>query len=352
MTPSDSNWPIPVASEEQKNDFIDYIAQIKEAKYQLTIFRNKDGSLKKIEDSLVLICNALKHQEKRRAQQKLGDDLAPDEPIPVTITVTGRTGKAPKIEINTEESLFPSKTQFMKKYPPLFDHFFITKEKDKPPLSKLLSLTGISNDLMRMSCNDINPKSVKQRAALKGIDHFDEDGSNIALLLRNLLNDKKRKEEFHEYLNHLMPNICEIKTEDMSDKTVLIKIKENYFKNKYFSSPFLSDGTANIIAMIYAIYYNGKNIKIIEEPEKNLHPQLMGSVMEMMKDAAESSQLIITTHNPILLRNIDTCDIIIVKRDASGNSTLCRFKERDDLDRFLIEEIGIGEMMIQGKLGD
>ena len=92
-----------------------------------------------------------------------------------------------------------------------------------------------------------------------------------------------------------MPFIEQIDVQNNVDKSVSYRIKEKY-NNKTFYSNFLSDGTVNMLALIIALYFEGESgIIIIEEPERNLHPQLMSKIVEMAKEVSREKQIIITT---------------------------------------------------------
>ena len=54
----------------------------------------------------------------------------------------------------------------------------------------------------------------------------------------------------------------------------------------------------------------------IDEPELGLHPGLLPIVAEMIKTAAERTQVIVTTHSPDLLNCFDIADVAVMARNA------------------------------------
>ncbi len=108
------------------------------------------------------------------------------------------------------------------------------------------------------------------------------------------------------------------------DMSLFLKLKEIYSKNKFLPASMVSDGTINILALIIALYFEKRPVTIIEEPERNIHPFLISKLVEMLKDASSSKQVIVTTHNPEMVKQVDLEDILLISRDSDGFSRLSR----------------------------
>ena len=54
----------------------------------------------------------------------------------------------------------------------------------------------------------------------------------------------------------------------------------------------------------------------IDEPELGLHPGLLPIVAEMIKTAAERTQVLVTTHSPDLLNCFDIADVAVMARNT------------------------------------
>ena len=89
-----------------------------------------------------------------------------------------------------------------------------------------------------------------------------------------------------------------------------------------------------------ALYFEKKSIAVIEEPERNVHPHLVSRITAMMKEASRQKQIIVTSHNPEVIRNADTGDVLLVSRNSEGFSTISRPAEREDVKVFLQNEMG------------
>ena len=90
---------------------------------------------------------------------------------------------------------------------------------------------------------------------------------------------------------------------------------------------------------------------IIEEPERNIHPYLISKVVSMLDEVSEKKQILVTTHNPEIVRNAKIEDLLLINRNEQGFSAVQKPAERDEVQVFLKNEIGIDELYIQNLLG-
>jgi predicted ATPase len=70
----------------------------------------------------------------------------------------------------------------------------------------------------------------------------------------------------------------------------------------------------------------------------------------MMREASQRKQLIVTTHNPEVVKNADIADVHFVSRDREGFSTITKPADRDDVKGFLQNEIGLEELFVHNLL--
>ena len=176
-----------------------------------------------------------------------------------------------------------------------------------------------------------------------------EHGENLPFALDHILSDENNKRKFINLLSILLPYIKDIEVDKIGDDDRIFKLIESYNKLPVFS-PFVSDGTANILALICALYFNKSNVILIEEPERNIHPGLFIQIVGMMKEVSTlNKQIIITTHSPEILNNCDLEDIIFISRDVKGFSVLSKPCDNADVMEF-IEELSIGDLFVEGCL--
>jgi predicted ATPase len=108
-----------------------------------------------------------------------------------------------------------------------------------------------------------------------------------------------------------------------------------------------------VVALVVALFFTRfpKGLVILEEPDRNLHPGLMGALMELFRDATERNQLLITTHNPELLRHAELDELVLIERDSDGNSTIKRPADQEGVKIFLEEKLGLDYLHTHQLLG-
>ncbi len=197
---------------------------------------------------------------------------------------------------------------------------------------------------------DFDPRLSKRAIPFTGRNELLEDGGNLTITLNTLFKNRQNKKKFLNLVRDVLPFFNDTKTEKLTDKSYIFTLKEGYLKNsnKYLPSSFLSDGTINVIALIIALFFQRNDIiAILEEPERNLHPSLISKIIALMKEASKRKQIIITTHNPEILRHCDLNDMLFVKRDKQGFASIIKPSEREHIKEFLKNDVGIDELFIQ-----
>lgn len=197
---------------------------------------------------------------------------------------------------------------------------------------------------------DLDPKLPKKAAPVSGRAYLEPDGSNLALVLRNLLQNPEDQAAFIRLTQDALPFIDNLEVERFADKSLLISAKER-FSDRPIPASFLSDGTIHLAALIVALYFHPASIVIIEEPERNIHPHLISKVVRMLADASRKKQVIVTTHNPELVKHADLADLLLVTRDEKGFSHVTRPAESAELKVFLENDLGVDELYVQNLLG-
>ena len=108
------------------------------------------------------------------------------------------------------------------------------------------------------------------------------------------------------------------KFSEISGNTLKLKLIDNWkpFSNAFFgtekenlqSIPLnqLGSGYEMIFSLIYSYYLskkgNKKLIVLIDEPELHLHPKLQSDFIELLLNFSKDSQIILTTHSPLFIK--------------------------------------------------
>ena len=197
---------------------------------------------------------------------------------------------------------------------------------------------------------DIDSRLPKKGTPIAGRADLEEDGSNLAIVLKNIIGDGDQKRKLENLLADLLPFVAGLEVEKYADKSLLFSLRETYAKKQSLPASLVSDGTINVTALIAALYFERKPVAIIEEPERNIHPSLISKIVAMMKDASRGKQIIVTTHNPEVVRHADIGDVLLVSRNGDGFSTISRPSESEEVKVFLQNEMGLEELFVENLL--
>ena len=69
-----------------------------------------------------------------------------------------------------------------------------------------------------------------------------------------------------------------------------------------------------------------------------------------MEDASESKQIIVTTHNPEMVRYAKKEDILLISRDEEGFSTIGKPSEKKEVKIFLENGLRMEELYVDSFL--
>ncbi len=227
----------------------------------------------------------------------------------------------------------------------------------KLPLKNLLLETPffripfeVADIFQDVAVYNFDPKLPKKAIPITGKNELEEDGSNLAIALKNIIDDKNSRNRFSNLIKDVLSFVDSLDVEKFADRSLLVRLKEIYSKDKFLPASLISDGTLNITALILALYFEEKSLVIIEEPERNIHPHLIYKVMEMMKEVSKRKQIIVTTHNPEILKHTQLNDILFIARDKEGFSKISRPSESDQVKIFLKNDMGMDELYVQNLL--
>jgi predicted ATPase len=132
---------------------------------------------------------------------------------------------------------------------------------------------------------------------------------------------------------------------------LLLQIKDAPFEQPVLSR-YASDGTMKMLAYL-AVLYDPEPPRFIgiEEPENFLHPRLLPELAEECRNAAASSQLLITSHSPFLLNAMRPEEVRVLYRDEQGFTKAVRVSDIRGIKEFVQEGASLGYLWMEGHFG-
>lgn len=179
-------------------------------------------------------------------------------------------------------------------------------------------------------------------------DFLLEDASNLGLVLNNLEHRGARR-ILIEKLKQFYEPFSDISTK-IQGGTVQIFLHEEGLQQP-IPATRLSDGTLRYLCLLSILCHpSPPSLVCIEEPELGLHPDILPTISELLVEASNRTQLIVTTHSDILVDALtDTPEAVVVCEKLEGSTTMRRL-DKGALDVWL-QKYSLGELWRKGELG-
>ena len=148
-----------------------------------------------------------------------------------------------------------------------------------------------------------------------------KNGDNLGTVLHEILTRydfRPAADELRDFLRVAYPTFEEIHCDTTygTPPQVLVGIREKGM-SRSMNLWELSDGMLRFLCLATALLNPlPPSLVAIDEPELGLHPGLLPIVAEMIKTAAERTQVLVTTHSPDLLNCFDIGDVAVMARNA------------------------------------
>lgn len=113
----------------------------------------------------------------------------------------------------------------------------------------------------------------------------------------------------------------------------------------------VSDGTIRLLAMMVIAHWSARRSTLlaIEEPENGLHPHLSRHIVELLRTASETRQVLVTTHHPDFLDELEPEEVILCDKQE-GFTVVRHASEVTEIKSFR-KHFRLGELWVQGTLG-
>jgi predicted ATPase len=255
--------------------------------------------------------------------------------------------------ISTAEVIDPGRSsqRFLRREDLLPDQSVLSQRKDPdqyPELTYLGNKFAAIQLYREWNLGRYAVARVPQPADLPG-DVLFENARNLGLVLNNLLNRPTVKRLLLEKLQKFYAGVDDLVTGVQGGMVQL------FLHEKNLSDPIpatrISDGTLRYLCLLTILCHpKPPPLVCLEEPELGLHPDILPAIAELLIEASQRTQLIVTTHSDVLVSALtDFPDVVLVcERDAMGSHL--RRLESARLKQWL-EQYSLGELWRMGEIG-
>ena len=178
-------------------------------------------------------------------------------------------------------------------------------------------------------------------------DFLEENAKNLGLVLNRLRRDPTVKRRFLNELQKLYDDIedFDIQIEGGTVQAFL------YEGDIAIPATRLSDGTLRYLCLLAILCHpDPPPLVCIEEPELGLHPDILPSLANLLVEASQHMQLIVTTHSDAIVDALTEAPESIVVCENPEGATSMRRLDQAELAAWL-EKYTLGQLWTRGDIG-
>ena len=164
--------------------------------------------------------------------------------------------------------------------------------------------------------SDFHIAAARQRSEAGMEEHLSESGDNLPLVAQHLYqNDRPTFDAIIEKFRERIPGMSGVDVEVTLDGYVLLRFADGSFKDPFIAR-HVSDGTIKMFAYLVLLHDPRPHpFLCIEEPENQLYPRLLGTLVEELHDyAMRGGQVFVSTHSPDVLNHVEPEEAFLLEK--------------------------------------
>lgn len=123
-----------------------------------------------------------------------------------------------------------------------------------------------------------------------------------------------------ERVRQLFPNVKNVGLKNTSKTEKALQVE--LMSGERVPANLVSEGLLFFLAYLALAYIDPVRIVLIEEPENGLHPARIADVMAALRKTSEKSQVLIATHSPLVVNELQPNEVTVVTRDPEKGTQL------------------------------
>ena len=180
-------------------------------------------------------------------------------------------------------------------------------------------------------------------------EHLSSTGENLPLVAQFMFEHfPERFKKILRKMEQRVPGVTSVEAKETEDGRMVLRFQDGSFKDP-FVARYVSDGTIKMFA--YLILLNDPKphpFLCIEEPENQLHPELLVELAEEFRSyTEEGGQVFISTHSPDFVNNVELNELFWLTK-TNGFSHIKRASDNELLRSLVKEGDKLGYLWKQG----
>lgn len=197
---------------------------------------------------------------------------------------------------------------------------------------------------------DTTPKSPIRKPMLPSSEkRLFADGTNLPQILNTInINYKAQYRKITEMLGEVNANFSGLDFNFLGGNIELMLEESRLGSSIHVSN--ISDGTLRYLCLL-TILYNPERGRFIciDEPEVDLHPDMILNIANAIKDASEGSTIIISTHSENLLNQFEIENVSVFEKSGNNSTEVVTYTKEEFAGWY--DDFSLGKMWKNGDLG-
>ena len=203
------------------------------------------------------------------------------------------------------------------------------------------------------------PEALRQQNQLQRATHLWRDGSNLANVFATL--PRAEQIVIAKSLASLVPGIADVDTQPTSGGQHQLRFFDAWKSGVEYTPDEISDGTLLILAYLVLVQQRPcVDLLAIEEPERGLHPYLIGELIGFLRKLTtgevgpQPTQVLIATHSVEVLDFLQPHEVRFLTRDPATGTVEVRSAPTESAEwQKALKEYGesLGSLWLSGQLG-
>lgn len=198
---------------------------------------------------------------------------------------------------------------------------------------------------------DVGPRApVKLPQPMKPATLPGADGEDLVPYLYYLREgDRDRFDAIVDSLRTAFPDFEELNFPPVAAGMLAMTWKDSKFSKPIYMNE-LSEGTLRFLWLVSLLQSPRlSTVTMIDEPEVSLHPELLGLLADLMREASKRTQLIVATHSDRFIRFLKPEEVVVMDIDETGCATATWADSMDLYD--WLAEYSLDEVWRMGRMG-
>lgn len=205
----------------------------------------------------------------------------------------------------------------------------------------------------------LDPRAMRQANKVKDQPVLTEDGANLTNVVATL--GRRKQEELVRELCELVPVLQDVTPRPASPGQHRLVFQDRWNDDVWYEPGDVSDGTILTLGLLCLRHQSSPaDLVAIEEPERGLHPYLLGEMVGVLRKLAlgqiggKAMQVVLATQSSELLEFLEPEEVRFLSRNADDGSVSideAPINEEDWRKAYEAHQESLGSLWLSGSIG-